>query len=125
MSWLSLSSKFPLVSLIVLSHSNVGMSLNLSNNLNIPVIEMLNLSNVMSSSELYSLLAAYMGQVSKLNVYVDNLLDSYISNVTSFSKQFKMSRRAAKMLIRSNYPFVFHEGKKQSRARSLTRPPKP
>jgi hypothetical protein len=79
----------------------------------------------MSSSELYSLLVAYMGQVSKLNVYVDNLFDLYISDVTSFSKQFKMSRRSAKMLARSNYPFVLHEGKKQSRARSLTRPPKP
>jgi hypothetical protein len=101
------------------------MSSELSRKFHVPVICMHSLAADLNSDEVYSLLNAYVNQVSKLKLVSAPKRLTYVKSSIRSSSKFKFSRRTAKVLVRNNYPFVSHTGFQSRRARISGRLPKP
>ena len=125
LSWLQLASKFPPISLIVVSHSQEWMIPELTRKLNVPVMSMNTIDSNRNVDEVYSLLNAYINHVSKGSVPVVKSRVTYVKAWVSRSSKFNASRRTAKVLVRTNYPFASHTGSSFRRARVSGRLPKP
>jgi hypothetical protein len=125
LSWLQRAAKFPSISLIVVSHSQEWMILELTRKLNVPVMTMNTIDCNLNVDEVYSLLNAYINHVSKGSVPVVKSRVTYVKAWASRSSKFKASRRTAKVLVRTNYPFASHTGSSFRRARVSGRLPKP
>jgi hypothetical protein len=97
----------------------------LTRKLNVPVMSMNTIDSNLNVDEVYSLLNAYMNRVSKGSVPVVKSLGTYVKAWVSRSSKFNVSRRTAKVLVRTNYPFVSHTGSSFRRARVSGRLPKP
>ncbi len=125
LSWLQLAAKFPSISLIVVSPSQEWMIPELTRKLNVPVMSMTTMDNNFNADEIYLLLNAYITQVSKGSVPVVKSRVTYVKAWSARSSKFNFSRRTAKVLVRTNYPFVSHTGSSFRRARVSGRLPKP
>ena len=125
MSWLNLPSKFPSVSVVIVSHSMSWVASELARKFHVPVVCMNSLTTDLNSDEVYALLNAYIIQVSKLKLLSAPKRFTYVKSSIRTSSKFKSSRRTAKVLVRNNYPFVSHTGFQSRRARISGRLPKP
>lgn len=125
LSWLQLTAKFPPISLIVISHSQEWMIPELTRKLNVPVMSMNTIDGNLNMDEVYSLLNMYINRVSKGSVPVVKSCVTYVKAWVARSSKFNASRRTAKVLVRTNYPFASHTGSSFRRARISGRLPKP